>query len=136
MAKLTEQQQATLEALVEAPSVPAAASLLGIKPKELRKQLWEDATLYAAWRLANRCLAEEAFARLVKGGAEAAEELAGIIVAKDLDRSDATRLRACEAIFALVEGYLARLDVADRLERLEALAAALAERGVHLEVAA
>lgn len=111
---LTENQRRSLLALVEHPTLEAAAVAVGLTSRTLRRYL-EDPLFLTEYRALRRTVWEQAIGELQQACGEAVETLR-----RNLDaESEAAQIRAARTILDHARSGLETTDLLERLESLE-----------------
>lgn len=118
--RLTARQERAVVALLEQPTLRAAAGAAGVSERTLRRWLADDVGFQAAYRAARTQVLQQATGRLQTAATEAVDTLRGLL------RSEEKAEVRCKAAL----GILSSAATFERLEnlgaRIEALEAALA----------
>ncbi len=122
---VTAKQEWAIGALLSQPSVKQAAEATPISYATLRRWLAHDERFREAYRDARRAVVEQATARLQSAAAQAVSVL--LAVALNPDAHEPARVGAARTILEFAYRGMEADDLANRIENLERLAAAVNE---------
>jgi len=114
--KLTRKQEQAIACLLAEPTVTAAANRCGVGEATLRRWL-RDPQFQSAYRAARRSVLDVAIASLHQAGTDAVAALRRAVNSGQ----PGVEVRAAGIILDHVLGTLDRMDVEERLQRLELL---------------
>lgn len=121
---LTPHQERAITAIMAAPSILAAASMVGVHEATIHRWMRDVPAFGAELRKARRACFESAVGKLQQVATEAAETLA-----KHLSNPDAAlAIRAAQTILQQCLRGTEAIDMAERLEELEGVLAKVRER--------
>jgi hypothetical protein len=124
--KLTRKQDAAIAALLQKPTIEAAAAEVGVNEKTLRAWLKREG-FQSAYRLARRQIVESAVNQLTSAAAEAVAALVAVL-GRD-ESKDADAIRAAKTILQAAIHGVEVLDLEPRLRALEEAEASRKKRG-------